>query len=123
MTYGHKNGHRRCHNRYRPHKDRREDRQAQDYVVVKHPMIFQVTELALCLPCLEAGRTEMLIVELHITQCTQKPPATFTESDGLLLLMVEATGLAFDQQGFAGLARGTIVEQGGKDIYPKRVSA
>jgi hypothetical protein len=38
-------------------------------------MVLQVFDLVLFFAGFQAGKTQMAAIELHIAQCTQKPPA------------------------------------------------
>lgn len=82
-------------------------------------MIIKRFELLLFLARLDAGRTQMVTGEFHITQGAQKATTIFTRNNRLLRGVIKTTGLAVHEQDLAGLSRTRAVEEGGEHMGPQ----
>jgi hypothetical protein len=80
-------------------------------------MVLQALDLAFSLACIKAGRTQMPVIEFHVAQGAQKPPANGTWYHRPFLGVIKTAGLIVHQQGLGRWSRCLLPEEGGKDIH------
>jgi hypothetical protein len=110
-------------NNGKPHKYHRDQRDIQSNFIIADAMVFQILYAVFGFSGFQTQRTKMPVVELNVTQRTQKP-ATGRTGDGRLFTgMIKATGFFLRLQWISGPAGGQFTKKGRVDIRTHRFLA
>jgi len=121
MPDGNKQGGGRGNQSERPENYRqRRQSQRQRPAVVERTAIVEVGEAALLSAAIQAGRTQVLVIELDVAQRAQKTSARIARSRRLFVGMIKATRLPFGHQNMAALRRSGLLEKGREHLDPEQ---